>query len=457
MRRLVLRITRRLVLVPLLYVGWRLVILARKMGIGASLPDRVIRAIDFNDVKALDDVRPAAPAAPAAARALARAAAFGLTGAGAARADAGSLPAAGRAAAAGDAGHGPRPPAVVAAHVRGRQRLVRLRRRGALPGRRQALAVPASRGARAAVPAWCVSDNGWRRACEPLLYELRRAHLLCSRREQQHQAVCVAATSAASAMQHAPLAGWCTLGDARRCTTRASLSSFLRRTRQHARTASFAAAACGRRPAHADLCTPGAGACVRQRCHCGRVSPPGAHPALTGAAVPRQLLRAGANVQAIGEEGSTALHEAIMRGRQREALLLLSAGANPFCENARGAPRLRRVGLGLLPHHARAARGCAARRSQARLPRCPPSSAPRHRRPAPALRPAAPRRETRGAGGGPGLTAIDVAINAKSLALVRQLEGRAPFAGYLAMKVPKFMGLGSEWKARCGPYPNGQP
>jgi len=50
-----------------------------------------------------------------------------------------------------------------------------------------------------------------------------------------------------------------------------------------------------------------------------------------------------------------------------------------------------------------------------------------------------------------------VAINAKSLALVRQLEGRAPFAGYLAMKVPKFMGLGSEWKARCGPYPNGQP
>lgn len=146
MRRLVLRITRRLVLVPLLYVGWRLVVLGRKMGIGASLPDRVIRAIDFNDVKALDDVRPAAPAAPAAARALARAAAFGLTGAGAARADAGSLPAAGRAAAAGDAGHGPRPPAVVAAHVRGRQRLLRLRRRGALPGRRQALAVPASWG-----------------------------------------------------------------------------------------------------------------------------------------------------------------------------------------------------------------------------------------------------------------------------------------------------------------------
>ncbi len=60
-------------------------------------------------------------------------------------------------------------------------------------------------------------------------------------------------------------------------------------------------------------------------------------------------------------------------------------------------------------------------------------------------------------GGRAGLTAIDVAINAKSLALVRQLEGRAPFAGYLAMKVPKFMGLGSEWKARCGPYPNGQP
>ena len=51
----------------------------------------------------------------------------------------------------------------------------------------------------------------------------------------------------------------------------------------------------------------------------------------------------------------------------------------------------------------------------------------------------------------PGLTAVDVAINAKNLALVRQLEARAPFAGYLAMKVPKFMGLGSEWKPRCSP------
>ncbi|KAK9831374.1 hypothetical protein WJX81_007067 [Elliptochloris bilobata] len=95
------------------------------------------------------------------------------------------------------------------------------------------------------------------------------------------------------------------------------------------------------------------------------------------------LLRAGANVQAaVGAEGSTALHEAIGRGNQREALLLLSAGANPFCENNRG------------------------------------------------------------------LTAVDVAINQKNLALVRQLEARAPFAGYLAMKVPKFMGLGSEWKPR---------
>ena len=47
---------------------------------------------------------------------------------------------------------------------------------------------------------------------------------------------------------------------------------------------------------------------------------------------------------------------------------------------------------------------------------------------------------------------MDVAINAKNLALVRQLEARAPFAGYLAMKVPKFMGLGSEWKPRCGPH-----
>ncbi len=148
MRRVVARVTRRLVLVPLLYIGWRLVVLGRKMGIGASLPDRVIRAIDFNDVKALDDVCPAATAAPAVACALARSAAFGLTSAGAARADAGGLPAAGRAAAAGDAGHGSRPPAVVAAHVRGRQRLVRLRRRGALPGHRQALAALASWGGR---------------------------------------------------------------------------------------------------------------------------------------------------------------------------------------------------------------------------------------------------------------------------------------------------------------------
>ncbi len=58
-----------------------------------------------------------------------------------------------------------------------------------------------------------------------------------------------------------------------------------------------------------------------------------------------QLLRAGANVQAVGAEGSTALHEAIARGNHREALLLLSAGANPFCENNGGALRGRSKSL----------------------------------------------------------------------------------------------------------------
>lgn len=58
-----------------------------------------------------------------------------------------------------------------------------------------------------------------------------------------------------------------------------------------------------------------------------------------------QLLRAGANVQAVGAEGSTALHEAIARGNHREALLLLSAGANPFCENNGGALRERSKSL----------------------------------------------------------------------------------------------------------------
>ena len=48
-------------------------------------------------------------------------------------------------------------------------------------------------------------------------------------------------------------------------------------------------------------------------------------------------------MQAVGAEGSTALHEAIGRGNQREALLLLSAGANPFCENNCGALHRRKA------------------------------------------------------------------------------------------------------------------
>ena len=47
-----------------------------------------------------------------------------------------------------------------------------------------------------------------------------------------------------------------------------------------------------------------------------------------------------------------------------------------------------------------------------------------------------------------GLTPIDLAINNRHVKLVRRLEQRSFFTGWLLMKVPKYMGLGSEWKSR---------
>ncbi|KAK9808330.1 hypothetical protein WJX73_002528 [Symbiochloris irregularis] len=58
------------------------------------------------------------------------------------------------------------------------------------------------------------------------------------------------------------------------------------------------------------------------------------------------------------------------------------------------------------------------------------------------------------AGGNPfvenqrGLTAVDVAINQRNFTIIRQMERRAPFAGYLAVKTPRYMGLSVEWKSR---------
>lgn len=49
---------------------------------------------------------------------------------------------------------------------------------------------------------------------------------------------------------------------------------------------------------------------------------------------------------------------------------------------------------------------------------------------------------------GSGLTAVDIAINNKQVALVRRLEQGAAFAGWLNQKVTKYMGLGSEWVQR---------
>ncbi len=48
-----------------------------------------------------------------------------------------------------------------------------------------------------------------------------------------------------------------------------------------------------------------------------------------------------------------------------------------------------------------------------------------------------------------GLTAVDVAINCRNVALVRKLELRSPFQAMLLMKVPKWANLGTEWKHRC--------
>jgi hypothetical protein len=62
---------------------------------------------------------------------------------------------------------------------------------------------------------------------------------------------------------------------------------------------------------------------------------------------------------------------------------------------------------------------------------------------------------------GRSLTAVDLAINLRNVALVRKLETRAPFYAQLMMKVPKYMGLGSEWRLRwcviMPRYPNPHP
>lgn len=47
-----------------------------------------------------------------------------------------------------------------------------------------------------------------------------------------------------------------------------------------------------------------------------------------------------------------------------------------------------------------------------------------------------------------GLTAIDVAINSRNVAMVRKLETRAQFHAVLLLKVPKWANLGTEWKQR---------
>lgn len=48
-----------------------------------------------------------------------------------------------------------------------------------------------------------------------------------------------------------------------------------------------------------------------------------------------------------------------------------------------------------------------------------------------------------------GLTAIDVAINSRNVAMVRKLETRSQFHSMLLMKVAKWANLGTEWKQRC--------
>ncbi len=46
-----------------------------------------------------------------------------------------------------------------------------------------------------------------------------------------------------------------------------------------------------------------------------------------------------------------------------------------------------------------------------------------------------------------GLTSVDIAINNKSVSMVRRLESGAAFVGWLDQKVPKYI-LGSEWAKR---------
>ncbi|KAK9816586.1 hypothetical protein WJX72_002286 [[Myrmecia] bisecta] len=49
---------------------------------------------------------------------------------------------------------------------------------------------------------------------------------------------------------------------------------------------------------------------------------------------------------------------------------------------------------------------------------------------------------------GRGMTSVDLAIVSKNVGLLRRLEQQARFAGWLTMKVPRYLGLGAEWKAR---------
>jgi ankyrin repeat protein len=132
-----------------------------------------------------------------------------------------------------------------------------------------------------------------------------------------------------------------------------------------------------------------------------------------------QLARNGANVHHVSNrpDGTTALHECVARGHERVADLLLHYGASPFLENARGksiSPEL--PGGRLISLY----RFLLVKE-------------------APGM--------TLGLGGA-GLTAIDVAINNRNVAMVRKLETRAPFQAMLLMKVPKWANLGTEWKPR---------
>lgn len=125
-------------------------------------------------------------------------------------------------------------------------------------------------------------------------------------------------------------------------------------------------------------------------------------------------MRNGANVHHVSgrPDGTTALHECVARGHERIADLLLHYGASPFLENGRGASPL-----------------CQTSSSVALL--------------------AALLNLEGMLWKSAGLTAVDVAINCRNVALVRKLELRSLFQAMLLMKVPKWANLGTEWKHRC--------